>query len=194
MKDRAALEAAVPKRECRSIAAHGPANGIGLPRTGSLLPNDPAAADCPLPWIPVTMSAIEDLKREEDVEIGSDRSFGIVFFVVFLIIGLWPLMKHGTVRWWALAIAAAFLVIALVVPKILAPLNRVWMKFGLLLAAIISPIFLGILFYLVFMPMGLLIRLFGKDPLKLQLDREARSYWVDRDPPGPPPGSITNQF
>lgn len=140
------------------------------------------------------MSAIEDLKREEDVEIGSDRSFGIVFFVVFAIIGLWPLLNHGPVRVWALVIAAIFLVIALTVPKILAPLNRVWMKFGLLLAAIISPIFLGILFYLVFMPLGLVMRLAGNDALKLKLDRNARSYWVDRDPPGPPPGSINNQF
>ncbi|MBL8329211.1 MAG: hypothetical protein JNJ71_10195 [Rubrivivax sp.] len=140
------------------------------------------------------MSAIEDLKREDDVEIGSDRSFGIVFFVVFLIIGLWPLMKHGTVRWWSLAIAAAFLVIALVYPKVLAPLNRLWMKFGLLLAAIISPIFLGILFFLVFMPMGLVIRLFGKDPMRLKLDPNAKSYWIPRDPPGPAPGSIHQQF
>jgi Saxitoxin biosynthesis operon protein SxtJ len=140
------------------------------------------------------MSAIEDLKREESVEIGSDRSFGFVFCAVFLIIGLWPLLKHGHVRIWALALAAIFLVIALVVPKVLAPLNRLWMKFGLLLAAVISPIFLGILFYLVFLPMGLVMRLAGNDALKLKLDRKARSYWVDRDPPGPPPGSINNQF
>jgi predicted membrane metal-binding protein len=140
------------------------------------------------------MSAIEDLKREEDIEIGSDRSFGIVFAVVFSIIGLWPLLSSKPLRWWSLAIAAGFLIIAFTVPKILAPLNRVWMKFGLLLAAIISPIFLGILFYAVFMPIGLLVRMTGKDPLKLKLDRQAKSYWVSRDPPGPPPGSITNQF
>lgn len=140
------------------------------------------------------MSAIEDMKREEEVEIGSDRSFGIVFAVVFTIIGLWPLVKHNHVRWWALGVAAVFLVVALVYPKVLAPLNRIWMKFGLLLAAVISPIFLGILFYLVFMPLGLVMRLFGNDALKLKLDPQARSYWVDRDPPGPPPGSINNQF
>lgn len=140
------------------------------------------------------MSAIEDLKREEAIDIGSDRSFGFVFCAVFMIIGLWPLLKHGPVRIWALVLAAIFLVIALVAPKLLAPLNRVWMKFGLLLAAVISPIFLGILFYLVFLPMGLVMRLVGNDALKLKLDRDARSYWVDRDPPGPPPGSINNQF
>lgn len=140
------------------------------------------------------MSAIEDLKREEEVEIGSDRSFGLVFCAVFVIIGLWPLMKHGHVRLWALAVAAVFLVIALAAPKVLAPLNRIWMKFGLLLAAVISPIFLGILFYLVFVPLGFVMRLAGNDALKLKLDRNARSYWVDRDPPGPPPGSINNQF
>lgn len=140
------------------------------------------------------MSAIEDLKREEAIDIGSDRSFGFVFCAVFMIIGLWPLLKHGPVRVWALVLAAIFVVIALVAPKLLAPLNRAWMKFGLLLAAVISPIFLGILFYLVFLPMGLVMRLAGNDALKLKLDRDARSYWVDRDPPGPPPGSINNQF
>ena len=140
------------------------------------------------------MSAIEDLKREDDVEIGSNLSFGIVFFIVFVVIGLWPLIKDGQVRWWALGLATIFLLAALLVPKVLAPLNRVWMKFGLLLAAVISPIFLGILFYLVFTPIGLFLRLLGMDPLKLKLDRNADSYWIDRDPPGPPRNSINNQF
>lgn len=140
------------------------------------------------------MSAIEDFKREEEVEIGSDKSFGIVFAVVFTIIGLWPLLGHKPARWWAVGIAAAFLVVAFVYPKVLAPLNRIWMKFGLLLAAIISPIFLALLFFGVFMPLGLVVRAFVKDPLKLKLDRDAKSYWVDREPPGPPPGSIGNQF
>ena len=140
------------------------------------------------------MSAIEDLKREDEIEIGSDRSFGIVFAVVFSIIGLWPLIHAKPLRWWSLAIAAAFLVSALTVPHILAPLNRVWMKFGLLLAGIISPIFLALLFFLAFMPIGLLVRMFGKDPLRLKLDAQAKSYWIDREPPGPPPGSIGNQF
>jgi len=140
------------------------------------------------------MSAIEDLKRDEDVEIGSDRSFGIVFSVVFTIIGFWPLMFGRPLRWWSIGVAVGFLLIALVIPRMLAPLNRIWMKFGLLLAAIISPIFLALLFYLVFMPIGLVVRMFGKDPLKLKMDRGTRSYWVDREPPGPPPGSIGNQF
>lgn len=136
----------------------------------------------------------EDLTREEEVEGSSDRSFGVVFAVVFLIIALFPLLHAGAVRWWSVGVSAAFAVVAFTVPGILAVPNRLWMKFGLLLAKIVSPIALGILFYLVFTPIGLLMRLAGKDPMRLKADPNAKSYWIDREPPGPPPQSMTNQF
>jgi hypothetical protein len=136
----------------------------------------------------------EDLTREDEVEGSSDRSFGIVFAVVFLIIALLPLLHAGAVRWWSVGVSAAFAVVALTIPSILAVPNRLWMKFGLLLAKIVSPIALGILFYLVFTPIGLVMRMAGKDPLRLKADPNAKSYWIDREPPGPPPQSMTNQF
>jgi len=136
----------------------------------------------------------EDLTREDEVEGSSDRSFGIVFAVVFLIIAFIPLLHSGAVRWWSAGVAAAFGVVAFTVPSILAVPNRLWMKFGLLLAKIVSPIALGILFYLVFMPVGLVMRIAGKDPLRLRFDPAAKSYWIPRSPPGPDPKSMTNQF
>lgn len=136
----------------------------------------------------------EDLTREDEIEGSSDRSFGFVFAVVFAIIGAWPLLKSGTPRWWAFGIAAAFAVVAVVMPSLLAGANKLWMKFGLLLAKIVSPIALGILFYLVFTPIGLLMRMSGKDPMRLKADPNATTYWIEREPPGPPPQSMTNQF
>jgi predicted membrane metal-binding protein len=138
--------------------------------------------------------AHEDLTREEHVEGSSDRSFGFVFAVVFVIIALWPLWYGGGLRWWSVGVAVAFAVVAVVIPRLLSVPNRLWMKLGLLLGKIVSPIALGVLFYLVFLPIGLLMRLTGKDPLKLKRDAAAASYWVDRKPPGPPPTSMTNQF
>lgn len=138
--------------------------------------------------------AHEDLTREQDIEGSSDRSFGVVFAVVFLIIALWPLVSGGAVRWWAGVIAALFAVVAMVKPALLAGLNRQWMKLGLLLGRIVSPIALGLLFYGVITPIGFVLRLAGKDPLRLKYDRDADSYWIRREPPGPPPDSMTNQF
>jgi hypothetical protein len=127
----------------------------------------------------------------------SDRSFGIVFAVVFAIIGLWPVLFGDTARGargWSLAIAAAFLVVALVRPGLLAPLNRLWTKFGLLLHRIVSPLVMGLLFFAVITPMAVAIRLTGKDLLQLKHDPEAESYWIPRVPPGPAPETIKNQY
>ena len=138
--------------------------------------------------------AHEDLTREQDVEGSSDRSFGGVFAVVFLVIAVWPLLSGGGLRWWALAVAALFAVVAIAMPALLAGLNRQWMKFGILLGRIVSPVALGLLFYGVVTPLGILLRLAGKDPLRLKYDRGANSYWIRREPPGPPRDSMTNQF
>lgn len=137
----------------------------------------------------------ERYDRQEDVQGGSsNRSFGVVFAAFFAIIGLLPLVSGGRVHLWALALGGIFLFFGLVFPSALAPLNRLWAKFGLLLHKIVSPIMLGIIFYLVITPIGLLLRLFGKDPLRLKFDRAAKSYWIPRDPPGPAPESFKDQF
>jgi hypothetical protein len=136
----------------------------------------------------------EDLKREHRVESSSDRSFGLVFAIVFMIVAAWPLIHGHAPRWWAAAVAAAFALVAFLRPALLAGLNRLWTRLGLLLGMIVSPIALGVLFYLVMAPIGLLIRAIGKDPLRLKADKAATSYWVPREPPGPPPDSMNNQF
>lgn len=129
-------------------------------------------------------------------KIGSstDRSFGLVFAVFFLMLALWPLLHQHEMRLWALVIAAIFLLLALAIPKLLAPLNRMWTSFGMLLHRIVSPLALGILFYGVVMPTGLLMRLFGKDLLRLRLDKSANSYWIQRSPSGPTPESLKLPF
>ena len=136
----------------------------------------------------------ENLTRDQSVKMGSERSFGLVFTLVFLVIGCWPLMDAAPPRWWALAVAGLFLLLALVRPSLLAPLNKAWLRFGLLLHRIVSPLVLGLMFGLVFVPIGLLMRAFGKDPLRLRFDPDARSYWVEREPPGPAAESMINQF
>jgi hypothetical protein len=138
--------------------------------------------------------AHEDLKREEHVEGSSDRVFGLVFAAFFAIIAGWPLLHGEGVRWWSVVVAALFALAALVRPSLLAGMNRLWMKLGILLGKVVSPVALGILFYAVFTPIGFMLRLAGKDPLRLKFDAGADSYWIPRDPPGPPPGSMTNQF
>jgi hypothetical protein len=138
--------------------------------------------------------AHEDLSREQQVQGSSDRSFGLVFAAVFLIIACWPLLHGETPRWWSAGVAAVFASIAVVKPALLGRLNRLWMKLGILLSTAVSPIALGILFYGVFAPIGALIRLTGKDPLRLKRDPQVESYWLPRKPPGPPPDSMTNQF
>lgn len=136
----------------------------------------------------------ERLADDGAVKASSDRSFGIVFAVVFAIIGLWPFLFGGTLRWWSLAVGAAFLAVALIRPGALAPLNRLWTKFGLLLNRLVSPLVMGLLFFVVITPFALVMRLAGKDLLRLKRDPDAKSYWVLREPPGPSPETIKNQY
>jgi hypothetical protein len=138
--------------------------------------------------------AHEDFSREEKIEGSSDRAFGFVFAAVFAVIGAWPLLSSAQVRWWALALAGLFALAALAFPSLLGPLNRWWMRLGLLLGRIFGPVALGILFYAVFTPTGVLMRLAGKDPLRLRRAPATDTYWIGRQPPGPPPDSMTNQF
>jgi hypothetical protein len=138
--------------------------------------------------------AHEDLNRDEHIEGSSDRSFGLVFAAVFAVIAFWPLLGGHAARWWAAAVAVAFALVAMTAPALLAAPNRLWMKVGLLLGKIVSPIALGLLFYGAITPLGFAMRWTGKDPLRLKLDAQAKTYWIKREPPGPPPESMTNQF
>ena len=138
--------------------------------------------------------AHENLSREEQLEGSSDRTFGLVFAGAFLVMAGWPLWRGEVPRWWALGAAVIFALVALHRPALLSRLNRLWMKLGVLLGKVVSPIAVGILFFGVLTPIGILIRLTGKDPLRLKRDSGADSYWIPREPPGPPPDSMTNQF
>jgi nitrate reductase NapE component len=140
------------------------------------------------------MATHEDFSRTHDVKASSNRSFGWVFTAVFLIIGLWPLVSGHPPRGWSLIVSGLFMTVTLAAPALLGPLNRLWLRFGLLLNRIISPIALGIMFYVVVTPMGWLMRTVGKDNLRLRGGDKDGSYWIKRDPPGPKADSLHNQF
>ena len=126
----------------------------------------------------------------DDVKIGTNRSFGIVFFAVFLIIAIYPLINSGELRLWSLIISIIFLVLGLVNSKILNPLNKYWFKFGIFLGKIISPFVMGIIFFLVVTPIGLLMRLLNKDLLNLKFNN-SHSYWIEKTEPK---SKMKNQF
>ena len=136
----------------------------------------------------------EDFGREDGPKSGSERSFGIVFAVVFTIIGLWPLWDGGPFRLWALAGAGIFLAAGLFFPALLRPFNRLWFNFGMALHNIVNPLVMGLLFYLTVTPIALIMRVTGKDPLNRKFDPQAKSYWIVRDPAGPAPDTMRRQF
>lgn len=136
----------------------------------------------------------ESFEARDAISVGSERSFGIVFAAVFLIIGLWPLLGDGATRLWALAVSGVLLVFAFAFPRFLRPLNFLWFKFGMLLNRVMSPVIMGVLFFLTVTPTAMAFRLLGKDPLRLRLNRKSKSYWLVRKPPGPAPDSMKNQF
>jgi hypothetical protein len=141
------------------------------------------------------MTAHENSTSFDDRRPPSLRSFGLTFVFVFTLIGLWPLLRHGLPpRLWALAAAGAFLAVTFLAPQLLSPLNKVWFAFGMLLHRIVNPLVLGFMFLVLLTPLALAMRLFGKRFLPLTFDREAPSYWIRREPPGPEPQSIRNQF
>ena len=126
----------------------------------------------------------------DDVKISSNRSFGIVFFVVFLIIALFPLINDGNIRLWSLFVSLAFLVLGLLNSKFLSPLNKIWFKFGLFLGKIISPMVMGLIFFFVVTPIGILMRILKKDLLNLKLNNN-KSYWIEKNEPK---SKMKNQF
>jgi large-conductance mechanosensitive channel len=127
---------------------------------------------------------------DEQVKISSNRSFGIVFFIVFLIIALYPKINNQDLRLWSLVISILFLILGLTKSKILAPLNKVWFKFGIFLGKIVSPVIMGIIFFLVVTPTGIIMRLLRKDLLNLKFDKK-KSYWIEKKGPK---SKMKNQF
>ena len=127
---------------------------------------------------------------QKNIKLPSNRNFGVVFFIVFLIIALWPLLKQNEIRIWSLIISFIFFVLGLINSKLLTPLNKLWFKFGILLGNIISPIVMGIVFFLVVTPTGLIMRFFRKDILKLKKNT-SDSYWINKDDTN---SSMKNQF
>ena len=126
----------------------------------------------------------------DDIKISSNRSFGIVFFSIFLLISLYPLLKGSDLRIWSLVISFVFLALGLINSNLLTPLNKLWFKFGLFLGKIISPLIMGSIFFIVVTPIGILMRLLKKDLLNLKYDKK-KSYWVEKTGPK---SKMKNQF
>ena len=137
---------------------------------------------------------MSELQGNTEVKMGSERGFGIVFAIVFLIIALFPLLGDGGVRFWSVGVAAVFGGLAFLAPKVLTPLNKLWFKFGMLLSKIVSPIVMGILFFVTVTPTGLIMRARGKDLLRQKLDPDAKSYWIEVDPNAETQTSMKKQF
>jgi hypothetical protein len=110
----------------------------------------------------------------------SNKSFGILFFIVFLIIGLWPLYHSNPIRLWSVIVAVIFLILGLSNSRILLPFNKAWVKFGELLGKIIAPIVMFVVFFLILTPLSLVVRIFKKDLLKVKYSKE-KSYWIKRE-------------
>tara|TARA_B100002052_G_scaffold84030_1_gene77194 strand:- start:2478 stop:2864 length:387 start_codon:yes stop_codon:yes gene_type:complete len=127
---------------------------------------------------------------QKNIKLPSNRNFGIVFFIVFLIIALWPVLKQNEIRIWSLIISFIFFILGLINSKLLTPFNKLWFKFGIFLGSIISPIVMGIVFFLVVTPTGLIMRFLRKDILKLK-NNNKDSYWIDKDNTS---SSMRNQF
>lgn len=139
-------------------------------------------------------STHEDFTREEEVVPGSDRSFGLVMAGALAVVSALNIWHAGRVWPFTVTLALAFLVMALLRPAALHPLNRIWMKFGQLLHKIVNPVIMALLFYGTVLPTGLVMRAMGKDMLRLKREPEADSYWIPRAPPGPAPETMKDQF
>ena len=126
----------------------------------------------------------------DEIKISSNRSFGIVFFIVFLLVAIYPIFKNGDIRLWSLLVSSIFLILGLINSNILTPLNKIWFKFGIFLGKIISPVIMGIIFFLVVTPIGFIMRLMGKDVLSLKFNNN-KSYWIEKTGPK---SKMKNQF
>jgi len=131
------------------------------------------------------------IKIEDKIEVGSERNFGFVFFVFFLLVGTFPLLQDNNVHYWALAISIIFLALALLAPKTLSLPNKLWFKFGQLLGTVTTPIIMMLIYFLTVVPIGIIARLAGKDLLRQKFEKEAKTYWLERKEAM---GSMKNQF
>ena len=128
--------------------------------------------------------------KNQKIKIGSNRNFGIVFFIVFLIIAFWPLLNSNEINYWSLAISITFLILGLANSKILTPLNKIWFKFGILLGNVVGPIVMGIIFFLIVTPTSIIMKILGKDLLNLKKNNN-NSYWIKKTGPK---NIMKNQF
>jgi hypothetical protein len=142
----------------------------------------------------VAQSTHEVFVRDEKIVTGSDRSFGLVMAGAFAAVSALNAWHDGPIWPWTTTIAVVFLIAALLRPAVLNPLNRIWLKFGLLLHRIVNPLIMSLLFFGTVLPTGLIVRAMGKDLLRLKRKPEAASYWIVRRPPGPAPESMKDQF
>lgn len=141
------------------------------------------------------MSAIhESFERAEGLHVGPDRAFGLLFSFMFALVAAWPALEGGPPRAWAAALALATLIAALALPRVLHPANVLWMRLGALLAVVGGFVGLALLYYGAFLPTGLLMRLFGKDPLRRDFTRGAASYWIERVGDERRPRGMRDQF
>ena len=131
------------------------------------------------------------MKEKSKIKMSSNRSFGIVFFIVLMTIGLWPLKNNGDLNLYIVLLSMPFLILGLLNSKLLNPLNLLWFKFGVLLGSIVAPIVMGVVFFLVVTPIGLIIKMFGKKMLDSTFDKNKKSYWINCNKQD---GSMRKQF
>ena len=134
---------------------------------------------------------MSEISSHVPAEQSSEKSFGVVFSVVFLIVALYPLTNSESLRIWSLIVSIIFFLLAFLAPKILVFPNKLWFKFGLLLGSIVAPIVMAFVYLVTVLPTGLIMRILGKDLLKQKLDQNAKSYWIKRSEPM---GTMKNQF
>jgi cytochrome c biogenesis factor len=136
-------------------------------------------------------------QEHQEIEGSSDRSFGLTVGGILALIEAYRLWSSGTLDTIGivlLTIAVPLMLLGLVYPPVLAPLNRAWMKLGLIMFKVVNPIIMFVVYVLTIVPIGLIMRMVGKDPLRIKLEKDAKSYWIERDPAGPSPESMKNQF
>lgn len=129
--------------------------------------------------------------NEKNIQLPSNKNFGIVFFIVFLIIAFYPLLNGNEFKFWSIIVSIIFLFLGLINSKLLTPLNRLWFKFGIFLGKLISPLVMGMIFFLVVTPIAILMRIFRKDLLNLKFNNEIKTYWINKTDPK---SKMKNQF
>ena len=117
--------------------------------------------------------------KNNEIKISSNKSFGIVFFIVFFLFGIWPALKGNDIRYWSISLSLIFLILGILNSKFLSPLNRLWFKFGIILGNFIAPIIMGLIFFLVVTPIGLIMKLLGKDLINLKKNKD-KTYWIEK--------------